>query len=422
MTQQPRERRLRALPEPEHRPRSGQRRLYGMPEKTIAPEPELRSKASDRPGIQRVNLVNMDYTLLITTMLLVLIGLVMVYSASYYVAATSPRFQHDMFGPIRSQIIAALTGLAGLIVMANFNYSNRLRRFTIVAYAAALLLLIYTVFFGDEAGGATRWVTLPVVGRFQPSELAKLALVMLIAHFISANKKMADTYKGIAILGVFIGIFAAIIGFGTNNMSSAIIVAIIGFGIIFIASSKTIPFILAGAGGAIGLGVILATGVGFRAGRFAAWLDPFADPTDTGFQIVQSLFAIGSGGMFGLGLGQSRQKLGFIPEAHNDIIFSVICEELGFVGASLVLFLFGVYLWRAIKIALGAKDLYGCLLATGIALMVGSQALINIAVVTNSIPNTGVPLPFISHGGTSLLVLMTATGILLNISRYQNKE
>jgi cell division protein FtsW len=131
------------------------------------------------------------------------------------------------------------------------------------------------------------------------------------------------------------------------------------------------------------------------------------------------LFAIGSGGMFGLGLGQSRQKLGFIPEAHNDIIFSIICEELGFVGAALVLFLFAVYIWRAIKIAMDAKDLYGALVATGIALMVGSQAIINIAVVTNSIPNTGVPLPFISHGGTSLAVMLFCTGILLNISRYQ---
>jgi len=364
----------------------------------------------------------MDYTLLISMTLLVLIGIIMVYSASYYVAATSPRFGHDMFSLVRGQIIAAIIGFAGLIVMANFNYNKHLRKFTVLAYVASVALLILTVLIGDEAGGATRWITLPVVGRFQPSEVAKIALAMFVSHFIAVNKKMADTYKGIAILGIFIGILAAIIGVGTNNMSSAIIITIVGFGIIFVASSKTMPFVIAGGAGAAALTVILATGVGFRAGRFAAWLDPFADPTDTGFQIVQSLFAIGSGGMFGLGLGQSRQKLGFIPEAHNDIIFSVISEELGFVGAALVLFLFGIYLWRAIKIALNAKDLYGCLLATGIALMVGSQALINIAVVTNSIPNTGVPLPFISHGGTSLLVLMTATGILLNISRYQSKS
>lgn len=414
-----RDRPLRVMPDPQPR----QRIVRRMDERPIRQEPEIREKIEYRPKIHKVSLVNMDYTLLISMVLLVLIGLIMVYSASYYVAATSARFQHDMFGPIRSQVMAAIAGFAGLIAMANFNYSKHLRKFTVIAYVVAVVLLILTVFFGEEVNGARRWIDIPGIGfRFQPSEVAKVALAMFIAHFIASNKKMADTYKGMAILGVFIGIMVAIVGFGTNNMSSAIILAIVGFGIIFVASSKTLPFILAGGGAVAALTIVLATGgAGFRAGRFAAWLDPFADPTDAGFQIIQSLFAIGSGGMFGLGLGQSRQKLGFIPEAHNDIIFSVISEELGFIGASLVLFLFGIYIWRAIKIALNAKDLYGCLLATGIALIVGSQALINIAVVTNTIPNTGVPLPFISHGGTSLLVLMTATGILLNISRYQSK-
>ena len=413
-----RDRPLRAM----HNSDSRQKIVRRIDERPMKQEPEVREKIEYRPKIQRVSLVNMDYTLLISMTLLVLIGLIMVYSASYYVAATSARFQHNMFGPIRSQVIAAVAGFAGLIAMANFNYSKHLRKFAVIAYIVALVLLVLTVLFGEEVNGARRWIYIPVIGRFQPSEVAKIALAMFVAHFIAINKKMADTYKGMAILAVFIGIMVAIVGFGTNNMSSAIILAIVGFGIIFVASSKTWPFILAGSGAAAGLTIILATGgAGFRAGRFAAWLDPFADPTDAGFQIIQSLFAIGSGGMFGLGLGQSRQKLGFIPEAHNDIIFSVISEELGFIGASLVLFLFGIYIWRAVKIALNAKDLYGCLLATGIALIVGSQALINIAVVTNTIPNTGVPLPFISHGGTSLLVLMSATGILLNISRYQSK-
>lgn len=371
--------------------------------------------------VRKIAIVNMDYTLLVTMVLLVLIGIVMVYSASYYVASTSPRFGNDMFSLVRSQIVAAFMGFAALIVMTNFNYKY-LRKFSLLAFLVAFVLLVLTILIGDDAGGAQRWLDLPIVGRFQPSEVAKLALIMLISHMISQNKELADKMLGIVKLGIPIGIMILMIGIGTNNMSSAIIVAIIGFGIIFVASKMTIPFIIAGGIATAGLVFVLSTGLGFRAGRFAAWLDPFADPTNTGFQIIQSLFAIGSGGMFGLGLGQSRQKLGFIPEAHNDIIFSVIAEELGFIGASLVLFLFGVYLWRAIKIAFNARDLYGCLLATGCALMVGSQAIINIAVVTNSIPNTGVPLPFISHGGTSLLVMMTATGILLNISRYQNRS
>ena len=408
-------------------PGSGRKRGSNVAEQTAAgtgADAPVGSQAAP-PSFQKpqnkIVIVNMDYTLLVSMVLLVLIGIVMVYSASYYVASTSARFGYDMFTLVRSQIMAALIGFAALIVMSNFNYHKYLRKFTVPAYIGALALLILTVFIGDEAGGAQRWLNL-FGFRFQPSEVAKIAVIMTMAHLIAFNKKMADDFRGIAVLGIFIGIMAALIGFGTNNMSSAIIITIIGFGTIFVASKMTWPFVVAGAAAASGLAFILATGVGFRAGRFAAWLDPFADPTDTGFQIIQSLFAIGSGGMFGLGLGQSRQKLGFIPEAHNDIIFSVIAEELGFMGATLVLFLFGVYLWRAIKIALNAKDTYGCLLAVGAALMVGSQAIINIAVVTNSIPNTGVPLPFISHGGTSLLVMMTATGILLNISRYQNRN
>jgi len=354
--------------------------------------------------------------------LLVAIGIIMVYSASYYVAATSPRFGQNMFALVRSQIGAALVGFAALIVMVNFVNYKLLQRLSLLAYLGAIVLLVLTVFIGDDAGGAQRWLTIPGVVRFQPSEFAKIALIMLISDMIAKNKNWADKIPGIAILGAIIGIMVVLIGRGTNNMSSAVIIAIIGFGIIFAASARTWLFIIGGIGASAVVGFILATGAGFRAGRFDAWLDPFADPTGTGFQIIQSLYAIGSGGMFGLGLGQSRQKLGFIPEAHNDIIFSVIAEELGFVGAFLVLFLFGVYLWRAIKIALNAQDMFGCLLATGCALMVGSQAIINIAVVTNSIPNTGVPLPFISHGGTSLLVMMIATGILLNISRYQSRN
>jgi len=416
------------MPDPEPRQRDVGRMAAGRMaasrmQRAVEPEVASRSRREFRPTVYKVSLVNMDYTLLITMSLLVLIGLIMVYSASYYVAATSARFGNDMFGPLRSQAVAAIAGLAGMIVMANINYSTHLRKFAVIGYIAAIALLIITVMFGEEVNGARRWINLSFI-RFQTSEVTKIALAMFIAHCIAANKKMADTYKGIAILGVFIGIMVAIVGhrWGTNNMSSAIILVIIGGGIIFVASEKTWAFIGAGIAGVVGLTAVLAFGVGFRANRFAMWFDPFADPSDAGLQTVQSLFAIGSGGMFGLGLGQSRQKLGFIPEVHNDVIFSVISEELGFIGASLVLFLFGVYVWRAIKIAINAKDMYGCLLATGIALMVAAPAIINIAVVTNTIPNTGVPLPFISHGGTSLLVLMAATGVLLNISRYQTKS
>ena len=173
---------------------------------------------------------------------------------------------------------------------------------------------------------------------------------------------------------------------------------------------------LCGAGGLVSYMAFFSKG--FRGARFAAWLDPFSNPSETGYQIIQSLYAVASGGIFGLGLGQSRQKLGFLPEAHNDIIFSIVCEELGFFGAAMILILFAILIWRGIKIAINATDLFGTLVASGIVIMIASQVIINVAVVTNSIPNTGVPLPFISYGGTSVAIMMMLIGILLNISRY----
>jgi len=197
--------------------------------------------------------------------------------------------------------------------------------------------------------------------------------------------------------------------------------AVIGFGIIFIASPHTLRFIIAGIGGVssvVAYLVYAAANTGsFRGGRLMAWLDPFADPTGKGYQTVQSLYAIASGGWFGLGLGQSRQKT-FIPEAHNDIIFSIVCEELGLAGAAIVILLFSILIWRGFKVAMNAPDTFGSLTAAGIVVTIAAQVIINIAVVTNTIPNTGVSLPFISSGGTALVVMMGMVGILLNISRY----
>ena len=213
-------------------------------------------------------------------------------------------------------------------------------------------------------------------------------------------------------------VFLTVILIALANLSTAIIVSLIGFGIIFIASPYTAVFFISGLIGASGLVFYMSRAKDFRGGRFSAWLDPFSDPSATGYQIVQSLYAVASGVIFGLGLGQSRQKLGFLPEAHNDIIFSIICEELGFFGAMIVLILFAILIWRGIKIAVNATDLFGTLVASGIVIMIASQVIINVAVVTNSIPNTGVPLPFISYGGTSVAIMMMLIGILLNISRY----
>lgn len=369
---------------------------------------------------KKIHIVGIDYTLYISVILLVLIGIVMVFSASYYIAVT----QHHVgrFHYLRAQSIAAVLGFVIMILVSNFNYRYT-KSFVNLFYFISIGMLVLVIATGLTAGGAQRWLYIPVIGlTFQPSEVVKLALIMMVSNLISkkSNKNLLNSFFGTAFVSMFILIPMLLIN--TQNLSTVIILAIIGFGIIFIASPFTAVFVGLGVAATAGLTVFLAFfAQGFRAGRFEAWLNPFADPTDTGFQTVQSLYAIGSGGIFGMGLGQSRQKLGFIPEAHNDIIFSVIVEELGLLGGGLILFLFGVLLWRAIKIAVNAGDLFGSLIATGIAIMIGSQTIINVGVVTNAIPNTGVPMPFISYGGTSLMITMASIGLLLSISRYTKK-
>ena len=205
-----------------------------------------------------------------------------------------------------------------------------------------------------------------------------------------------------------------------SNFSSALLVFLMGASILFVASPRVWYFGV-GAIAAVGLGAIAILAFPYRIGRIKTWLDPWSDPTDAGFQTIQSLYAVASGGLFGLGLGQSRQKT-FIPEAYNDIIFAIICEELGIVGAGLVILLFAVLIWRGIRIAMRARDEFGMLVATGVTAVIAFQSIINIGVVTNTIPNTGQPLPFVSYGGTSLLFLMAMVGMLLNVSRYPKER
>lgn len=360
-----------------------------------------------------IEIKNVDYTLLVSVILLVLIGVIMVFSSSYYNASNTVGRYHFL----RSQAVAAAIGFTSMIFVSNLNY-RYLKRFSSMLYIVSLFLLVWVLLFGIERGGATRWMTIPGTNiGFQPSEFAKVSIIFFVSKVVSTKKNILHTFKGTVYVSSFI--LLCVILVGVENLSTAIIITIIGFGIVFVASPYTAVFIILGAAASSSLVIFLAFfAQGFRSARFDAWRNPFSDPMGTGFQTIQSLYAIASGGLFGLGLGQSRQKLGFIPEAHNDIIFSVIAEELGLLGAGVVLFLFGVFLWRATKIAMNAPDLFGSLVATGISIMIGSQVIINVAVVTNTIPNTGVPLPFISYGGTSIAIMLTAVGVLLSISRY----
>lgn len=359
-----------------------------------------------------------DFTVLFIVLTLVLFGIVMIFSSSYYYTMTSAKYHNDMFYFLKRQSIWAVLGVIAMLFAMNIPYSVW-KRAAFPAYWISNGLLALLPFIGVEAGGQKRWLGIGPI-QFQPSEFTKIAVILYLSLYVLEHRKELGNIKGFAkaclVLLLPVGLIAM------SNFSSALLVALMGATILFVASPR-VWYFGAAIAAAVPLGAvaILLPQFRYRLGRITTWLDPWADPTDTGFQTIQSLYAVASGGLFGLGLGQSRQKT-FIPEAYNDIIFAIICEELGLVGAALVILLFAVLIWRGIRIALNAKDSYGMLVAAGITAVVAFQSIINIGVVTNTIPNTGQPLPFISYGGTSLVFLMGMIGILLNISRYPKER
>ena len=357
-----------------------------------------------------------DFTVMFIVLTLVLFGIVMIFSSSYYYTMTSAKYDYDMFHFLKRQSIWAVLGIAAMVAAMNVPYSFY-KRFAFPAYMLSNLFLILLPCVGIEAGGQKRWLGVGSLS-FQPSEFTKIAVILYLSVYVIEHRKEMANLKGFLkaclVLLVPVGLIAM------SNFSSALLVGLMGATILFIASPR-VWYFGAAIGAAVPLGAIAILLFPYRIGRIKTWLDPWADPTGTGFQTIQSLYAVASGGLFGLGLGQSRQKT-FIPEAYNDIIFAIICEELGLIGAALVIMLFAVLIWRGIKIAINAKDSFGMLVATGITAVIAFQSIINIGVVTNTIPNTGQPLPFVSYGGTSLLFLMGMVGILLNISRYPKEK
>ena len=353
-----------------------------------------------------------DFTVMFIVLTLVLFGIVMIFSSSYYYTMTSAKYEYDMFHFLKRQSIWAVLGIIAMVAAMNVPYTFW-RRFATLCYWLSNVFLVLLPFIGIEAGGQKRWLGVGAL-QFQPSEFTKIAVILYLSVYVMEHRKEMAKLKGFlracVVLIIPVGLIAV------SNFSSALLVGLMGATRLFVGSPRVWYFGAAMAA-AVPLGAIAILLFPYRIGRIKTWLDPWADPTGTGFQTIQSLYAVASGGLFGLGLGQSRQKT-FIPEAYNDIIFAIICEELGLVGAALVILLFAVLIWRGIKIAMNAKDAFGMLVATGITAVIAFQSIINIGVVTNTIPNTGQPLPFVSYGGTSLLFLMGMVGILLNISRY----
>ena len=362
-----------------------------------------------------------DFVLFFVILVLLFLGIIMIFSASYYTTMTSRKFNYDMYFFLKKQAMWSVIGLVFMMIAANVPYTLY-KKMANFLYGLAIVLLLAVFVVGQELNGSKRWLGITDNIGFQPSEFAKVALIIFMAYYISTHRKRLSTLRGFLVGVGIMGFPVAMIG--ASNMSTAIIVLVIGIVMLFVGTQNFVKNALRTLLPIGAIGMILMVKLpqfAYRQGRLNILKDPFSDPMHDGYQTIQSLYAVASGGLFGLGLGQSRQKT-FIPEAHNDIIFAIICEELGLVGAAIIVAVFIVLIWRGIKIALSAVDLFSCLVATGIVTMIGIQVFLNVAVVTNTIPNTGVPLPFISYGGSSLLFTMIAMGILLNISRYSKTE
>lgn len=355
-----------------------------------------------------------DTWLFFTVVALVAVGVVMVYSASAIVA-------HDLYGDsaffFKRQVVWAGLGMAALAVTQRIHYA-RLKRFTplLLLLVLASLLLVLMPGIGRIAGGARRWIAVIGPFSFQPAEGAKLALALYLANFLAGGSPRLEAWRTAAPPLLVTALISGLI-LVEPDMGTALLVASLALSLLFVGGVRAAHLLGLSIAG-VPLLTVAVLGEEYRRQRIMAFLDPWRDPQGAGFHIIQSLLALGSGGLFGLGLGESRQKFFYLPERHTDFIFAILGEELGLVGAVAVLVLFGVLAVRGFRIAREAPDRYGSLLAAGITLMIVLQAIINIGVTTGVLPITGVPLPFVSFGGSSLLFTMIGVGILLNISQY----
>ena len=373
----------------------------------------LRARLIEKPDYY-------DYSLVAAIILLTCFGLIMLYSTSAYTSTI--KYNDDMYF-FKKQAAISFVCIAGALFISMFDY-HILAKFTGVLYAvAAGSMILVRSPLGTVSNGARRWLRIGPI-QFQPAEIAKIAVIVCLSYMIVHMGKKMNSLKACMILGAM-GTFLALLAYVcTDNLSTAIIIFCITAGMIFIAHPKTRIFLILAAaaiavvaGGVILLGPTVQKTNDFRLNRIVAWLHPENATGDTAYQTIQALYAIGSGGFLGRGLGNSIQKLGSVPEAQNDMIFSIICEELGIVGGVILLLLFGYLLYRLFFIAQNAPDLFGALIVSGIFIHIALQVILNIAVVVNLLPNTGVTLPFISYGGTSIMFLMAEMGLALSVSR-----
>lgn len=354
-----------------------------------------------------------DMSLLVTVIFLVCFGLVMIYSTSSYEAAM--KFGDSTFY-LKRQLLATVLGIIVMFFTASLDY-HRWGKYAIVAYIATIICIVLVLTpIGIEANGARRWIGVGSFS-FQPAELAKLSIILFFAFFLSKKPNLVNKFGTSVAMLIYAALISGLIVVITKNLSSAIIVMGIAYIMILVTSKKSRWFVFVAVLGFVAMVAVLFLAGGFRLERIRVWLEPEKYAQDGGFQTLQALYALGSGGLFGKGLGQSVQKLGFVPEAQNDMVFSIICEELGIFGGIAIIILFGFMIWRLMSIANNAEDLFGTLIAVGVLAHIAIQVVLNIAVVTNTIPNTGITLPFISYGGTSTVFLMAEMGLALSVSK-----
>ncbi len=357
----------------------------------------------------------LDLPFLILTVLLVAVGVIMMFSASYARAYFKTGNSTTYFA---RQGGFAVAGIGIMWLISRINYQIW-RSLSVPIMAGSIFLLLLVPFVGEEEGGAVRWIVLFGIN-FQPSEIAKLAVVLCFSAMISVFKDRMRTFRyGVAPFVAILGVIAGLL-FLEPHLSATIIILATGAALMFLGGTRGRWFAL-GIGAAVLVVVLYLNFQGYASDRITAWRDPFSDPSDNGYQILQSLYAIGSGGLMGLGFGKGRQKYLYLPEEHNDYIFSIVCEELGFVGAALIILMFVLLIVRGYWIAMHARDRFGMLVTAGLTTLLLMQVFLNIGVVTNFLPATGISLPFFSYGGTALLIQLVEMGIILNVSR-SNKQ
>ena len=384
--------------------------------KTRAKRKRMKAKNKNSFPLFVVKEGRMDYPFLILVILLLTVGLVALFSSSF---ANAYHYYGNSFHFTSRQLIFAVIGLGTMLFVSTINHEIY-NRILWPLYTATILLLMWVLTF-PPISGARRWI---IIGSFtfQPSEIAKFTVVILFAHLIVLNYKRMNTFR----YGIMppILMLAPIVGLVIiePHLSGTILILSIAAVMLFVGGVEIKWFVLLGIVGGIGLWLVLGTDIiPYAMTRIEIWRDPASDPRGNGYQTLQSLYAIGSGGFMGEGIGASSQKYLYLPELQNDYIFAIVCEELGFIGVIVIVSLFAMLVWRGIHIGTRCPDKFGSLVAIGLSVQVGVQAILNMMVVTNMIPSTGISLPFFSYGGTSLIMLLAQMGIVLSISRHTNK-